>query len=68
VERVDAQVVNSTLKSGDYFGDEVLVDDDHHYRATVVALQTTACWKLDKATLKRTVASLGRSYEFGNMA
>jgi CRP-like cAMP-binding protein len=63
MKRVDAQAVNSTLKSGDYFGDEVLLEDDHQYRATVVALQTTACWKLDKATLKRTVNSLGGSYE-----
>lgn len=60
VERVNGKGQTSTLKSGDYFGNEVLVDNVP-YPATVVALQTTCCWKLDKATLKQAVPSLNRS-------
>ena len=57
LERIDGEAHNATLKGGDFFGEEVLVDE-RRYTATVLALQTTCCFRLDKSTLKRTVGSL----------
>jgi CRP-like cAMP-binding protein len=58
VERLEGERPhNATLKSGDFFGDEVLLDQKD-YGATVVALQTTACWRIDRTTLKQSVGSL----------
>ena len=52
--RKDGRSSVETLKVGDYFGNEVLFDVKQH-SATVVALQTTACFKLDKETLQNTL-------------
>jgi len=57
LEKVDGQPHNATLKGGDFFGEEVLVDQKQ-YSATVMALQTTTCWRLSKSTMKQTVGSL----------
>lgn len=50
--RKDGRPHVETLKAGDYFGEEVVVDEKQHYSATVLALQTTACFKLDRETLQ----------------
>jgi serine/threonine protein phosphatase PrpC/CRP-like cAMP-binding protein len=58
VERLEGhRPHNATLKSGDFFGDEVMMDQKH-YGATVVSLQTTSCWRIDRTLLKQTVGSL----------
>ena len=46
---------SSTLKAGDNFGDEVIVDRQK-YSTTVISLQTVTGWKIDKAVLTNTVA------------
>lgn len=46
---------NLTLKAGEYFGHEVIVDQQK-YAATVVSLQTTTGWKVDRATVSKTIA------------
>jgi CRP-like cAMP-binding protein len=53
---------NSTLKAGDFFGQEVIMDQQK-YAATVVSLQTTTGWKIDRTALTQTVdaAKLRRS-------
>jgi CRP-like cAMP-binding protein len=53
----DGRAHNETLKAGGYFGQEVLVDGKQ-YTATVLALQTTACFQLDMNTLKQTIGTL----------
>ena len=45
---------NSTLKTGDTFGDEVIVDQQK-YSATVISLQTVTGWKIDREVLANTV-------------
>eukprot|EP00934_Nitzschia_sp_Nitz4_P007140 Nitzschia sp. Nitz4//scaffold101_size76361//18153//20439//NITZ4_005596-RA/size76361-augustus-gene-0.1-mRNA-1//1//CDS//3329532140//7130//frame0 len=45
---------NLTLKAGDYFGHEVMVDQQK-YAATVISLQTTTGWKIDRTVLSQTV-------------
>ena len=45
---------NLTLKAGDYFGHEVIVDQQK-YAATVVSLQTMTGWKITRTTLAQTV-------------
>jgi serine/threonine protein phosphatase PrpC/CRP-like cAMP-binding protein len=45
---------NRTLKAGDCFGQEVIVDQQK-YSATVVSLQTTTGWKIDRAVLANNV-------------
>jgi CRP-like cAMP-binding protein len=45
---------NTTLKAGDCFGQEVIVDQQK-YAATVVSLQTTTGWKIDRAVLAKNV-------------
>jgi len=57
IHKEKEEVATATLKANDYFGEEVLVDE-RRYGATVVALQTTTCYKLDKLTLKQTVGNL----------
>ena len=42
------------LKAGDYFGHEVIVDQQK-YGSTVVSLQTTTGWKIDRTVLTQTV-------------
>lgn len=53
---------NLTLKAGDYFGHEVMVDHQK-YAATVVSLQTMTGWKITRKALAQTVPldSLRRS-------
>lgn len=60
LEKINGKATTTTLKAGDYFGVESLTDNVP-YSATVVALETTCCYKLDKATLKHSVPSLNRS-------
>jgi CRP-like cAMP-binding protein len=43
-----------TLRAGDYFGEGVMVDE-RKYSATVLALHTTVCFKLDRETLQNTL-------------
>mmetsp|Transcript_20717 Transcript_20717/g.57571 ORF Transcript_20717/g.57571 Transcript_20717/m.57571 type:complete len:115 (-) Transcript_20717:528-872(-) len=45
---------NKTLKAGDYFGQEVIIDQQK-YGSTVVSLQTITGWKIDRAVLTNTV-------------
>jgi CRP-like cAMP-binding protein len=45
---------NLTLKAGDYFGHEVMVDKQK-YAATVVSLQTVTGWRIDRTVLAQTV-------------
>lgn len=45
---------NLTLKAGEYFGHEVIVDSQK-YAATVVALQTTTGWKIDRGTISKSI-------------
>jgi len=45
---------NETLKAGDCFGQEVMVDQQK-YSATVVSLQTTTGWKIDRTILANTI-------------
>lgn len=45
---------NLTLKAGEYFGQEVMLDLKK-YAATVVSLQTTTGWKIDRKVLMQTV-------------
>jgi CRP-like cAMP-binding protein/serine/threonine protein phosphatase PrpC len=54
--RKDGRSHNETLKAGDLFGEEVLLDNKH-YCATVLALQTTVCFKLDRATFEGTIGN-----------
>jgi len=65
MEKINDKGQTSSLKSGDYFGVEVLTEK-LPYAATAVALHTTCCWKLDKATLKQSVPSLSRSKRSSN--
>ena len=46
---------SSTLKAGDNFGEEVILDRQK-YAATVVSLQTVTGWKIDRETLKNTIS------------
>jgi len=57
VENVDGVTQNATLKAGDYFGDEVLLDE-HRYAGTVISLQTTSCWSIDRGNLKQTLNAM----------
>jgi CRP-like cAMP-binding protein len=54
VEIVKGMPQNQTLKVGDSFGKEVIVDQQK-YAATVVSLQTTTGWKIDRAVLADTI-------------
>lgn len=45
---------NLTLKAGDYFGHEVMVDQQK-YAATVVSLQTMTGWRVNRSVLAQTV-------------
>jgi len=57
MENIGGQAHNATLKSGDFFGDEVLLDE-HRYAGTVLALQTTGCWSINRASLKQTLTAM----------
>ena len=66
VERLEGyRPHNVTLKSGDFFGDEVMTDQNH-YGATVVALNTTSCWRMDRALLMQTVGSVKAKEQHSN--
>ena len=54
--RKDGRSHNETLKAGDFFGEEVMLDNKQ-YCATVLALQTTVCFKLDRATFENTIGN-----------
>lgn len=54
VKVVKGMPKNQTLKAGDCFGQEVIVDQQK-YAATVVSLQTTTGWKIDRAVLAKTI-------------
>eukprot|EP00980_Cylindrotheca_fusiformis_P007295 scaffold1525_cov142-Cylindrotheca_fusiformis.AAC.95 len=54
VRLVKGTARNSPIKAGDYFGHEVMIDHQK-YLATVVSLQTTTGWKIDRATLSTAV-------------
>ena len=45
---------NLTLRSGDYFGHEVMLDQEQ-YAATVVSLQTMTGWKITRKALAQTI-------------
>lgn len=45
---------NTTLKTGDYFGQEVIVHQKK-YAATVISLQTVTGWKIDREVLSNLV-------------
>lgn len=55
VKRVKGKFKHDTLKSGSYFGDEVLKGKATKYASTVVALQTTSVWRLEQAAVKSIV-------------
>ena len=52
--RKDGRPSAETLKVDDYLDNKVLVDE-RQYSATVVALQTIACFKLDEETLQSAI-------------
>lgn len=54
VQVIKGKPINSTLKAGDYFGHEVIVDRQK-YSATVVSLQTTTGWKIDRTVLTNSI-------------
>ena len=54
IKVVKGQPRNLTLKAGDYFGHEVMVDQQK-YAATVVSMSTFTGWKIDRAVLSQTV-------------
>jgi len=58
VTRANGKVRHSTVRAGDFFGEEVVKGSGTRYNATVVALQTTSCWHLDQKALKNTVMPL----------
>ena len=45
---------SSTLKAGDHFGEEVIVDRQK-YSDTVISLQTVTGWKISKEVLTKVV-------------
>jgi CRP-like cAMP-binding protein len=45
---------SSTLKAGDNFGDEVILDRQK-YSDTVVSLETVTGWKISREVLTKTV-------------
>lgn len=47
---------SSTLKAGDNFGEEVILDRQK-YSDTVVSLQTVTGWKISREVLTKTVAA-----------
>lgn len=57
MESIGGRAHNATLRSGDFFGDEVLLDE-HRYAGTVLALQTTGCWSINRASLKQTLTAM----------
>uniref|UniRef100_A0A7S2E854 cGMP-dependent protein kinase n=1 Tax=Ditylum brightwellii TaxID=49249 RepID=A0A7S2E854_9STRA len=56
-EENNGEEIRTELKIDEYFGEEVLSGADEYYKATLKALSTTTCWKLEKASLKKTMAS-----------
>jgi cAMP-dependent protein kinase regulator len=49
----------STLKAGAFFGDEILSSTGSgQFGSTIMALQTTTCWLLDKKLLQQTMGPL----------
>lgn len=46
-----------TLKAKSFFGEEIF-SGDGRYKKTVVSLQTTTCWHLDKAVIEKTMGPL----------
>lgn len=57
IHKEDGKVLSASLKPNDFFGEEVLVDE-RRYGATVIALQSTSFFKLDKETLKNIAGNL----------
>jgi len=53
VKRVNGKVQHSTCKAGDHFGDEALKGPGTRYSSTCVALQTTACWRIEPASMAK---------------
>jgi len=58
IETGDGGTKKSELKPDQFFGDEVLGPGENQYAATVTALTTTTCWKIDKSTIKRTLGKV----------
>jgi len=54
VKMVKGAPHNSTLKAGDIFGQEIIVDQKK-YSATVISLQTVTGWKISREVLSNTV-------------
>jgi len=53
------QTKNTTLKTHQFFGDEVLAPGERLYSSTVVASSgNTPCWKLDKNDAKKSLSKL----------
>jgi CRP-like cAMP-binding protein len=63
LESKDGVANNFTLKTGDYFGDSVLFGSKI-YAATVIALQTTVCFKLERFDIQEILASQKGSSRF----
>lgn len=57
-ETADGKTTKTELKPDQFFGDEVLGPGENQYAATVKALSTTTCWKIDKLTIKRTLGKV----------
>jgi serine/threonine protein phosphatase PrpC/CRP-like cAMP-binding protein len=56
-EILGGETLRNTVKSGMYFGDEIL-NGSGKYNKTIMAMQTTTCWQLDVPLLKQTMGPL----------
>ena len=57
VQMLRNETRRGTMKAGGYFGEEIFSADDKHSK-TVVTLQTTTCWRLEKEVVTQTMGPL----------
>lgn len=55
---MDGTNMSTSLKAGDYFGQEVMGQGDKQYMTTVVTESKTTCWKIEKSTITRTMKKI----------
>jgi len=55
---MDGTNMSSSLKAGDYFGQEVMGQGGKQYMTTVVTESKTTCWKIEKSTITRTMKKI----------
>ena len=57
IQMLQSETRRGTMKAGSYFGDEVF-NAKGNYSKTVVSLQTTTCWQLEKEVVTQTLGPL----------